>query len=248
MPAACASTTRWAWRGYGCCRTAPARRDGAYLHFPGRRHAAADPAGIGIATRRSCWGRTSARCPRASSSRSATPACSACACCGSSARYDHGLHRADRLGPWRGVDDQHARPAHRGRLVERAGHGVAAPARLSGRRGRVARGSERHRDRHLLWSAMLASGAAQGDPPPPDAPGPAVDAAIRHVGLAACAMTIVPLEDALGLVDRAAEPARHARRAPELARGACPAPPPRCWTTRPPPPVSPASRPPGTLT
>ncbi len=31
-------------------------------------------------------------------------------------------------------------------------------------------GGERHRDRHLLWSAMRASGAAQGDPPPPDAP------------------------------------------------------------------------------
>ena len=57
--------------------------------------------------------------------------------------------------------------------------------------------SERHRDRHLLWSAMQASGAAQGEPPPPDQPEEAVNAAIRHVGLAACALTIIPLEDAL---------------------------------------------------
>ncbi len=63
-------------------------------------------------------------------------------------------------------------------------------------------GGERHRDRHLLWAAMRASGAAQGDPPPPDAPAAAVDAAIRHVGLAACELTIVPLEDALGLVEQ----------------------------------------------
>ena len=57
--------------------------------------------------------------------------------------------------------------------------------------------SERHRDRHLLWSAMQASGAAHGDPPSPDAPEQAVNAAIRHVGRAACALTIVPLEDVL---------------------------------------------------
>ncbi len=62
--------------------------------------------------------------------------------------------------------------------------------------------SERHRDRHLLWSAMQASGAAQGDPPPPDQPEPAVDAAIRHVGRAACALTIIPLEDVLALPEQ----------------------------------------------
>ena len=61
---------------------------------------------------------------------------------------------------------------------------------------------ERHRDRHLLWSAMQASGAAQGDPPPPDEPGEFVNAAIRHVGRAACALTIIPLEDALALPEQ----------------------------------------------
>ncbi len=62
--------------------------------------------------------------------------------------------------------------------------------------------SERHRDRHLLWSAMQASGAAVGEPPPPDAPEPAVGTAIRHVGRAACALTIIPLEDVLALPEQ----------------------------------------------
>jgi 4-alpha-glucanotransferase len=58
---------------------------------------------------------------------------------------------------------------------------------------------ERVRDRDLLWSAMQASGAAEGDAPPPDQPDTAVDAAIRHVATATCALTIIPLEDILGL-------------------------------------------------
>ncbi len=61
---------------------------------------------------------------------------------------------------------------------------------------------EREHDRRLLWSAMQASGAAQGDPPPPDQPEEAVAAAIRHVGRAACQLTIIPLEDALGLAEQ----------------------------------------------
>ena len=61
---------------------------------------------------------------------------------------------------------------------------------------------ERHRDRHMLWSAMQASGAAHGEPPPPDQPEVAVGTAIRHVGRAACALTIIPLEDALGLLEQ----------------------------------------------
>ncbi len=62
--------------------------------------------------------------------------------------------------------------------------------------------AERERDRQLLWSAMRASGSATGSPPPPDQPGPAVDAAVQHVGSAACGLAIVPLEDMLGLEDQ----------------------------------------------
>lgn len=61
---------------------------------------------------------------------------------------------------------------------------------------------ERARDRDLLWSAMNASGAAEGNPPAMDDPAPAVDAAIRHVGRAACDFAILPIEDVLGLVDQ----------------------------------------------
>ena len=61
---------------------------------------------------------------------------------------------------------------------------------------------ERHRDRQRLWSAMQASGAAHGDPPPPDQPAEAVNAAIRHVGGAACELTIIPLEDVLALPEQ----------------------------------------------
>lgn len=55
----------------------------------------------------------------------------------------------------------------------------------------------RGRDRALLWQAMQASGAAGRDMPPPEQPVPAVDAAARHVGRAACELVMLPLEDAL---------------------------------------------------
>jgi 4-alpha-glucanotransferase len=61
---------------------------------------------------------------------------------------------------------------------------------------------ERARDRSMLWSSMRASHAAHGDLPPEDHPGPAVDAAIRHVGSAACEFAILPVEDALGLLEQ----------------------------------------------
>ena len=54
----------------------------------------------------------------------------------------------------------------------------------------------------LLWSAMRASGSAHGEPPPADQPDRAVDAAIHHIGTASCEMAILPIEDALGLVEQ----------------------------------------------
>ena len=61
---------------------------------------------------------------------------------------------------------------------------------------------ERSRDRQMLWSALRASGAATSDPPPVSEPAASVDAAIRHVGFAGCALTIIPVEDALGLTEQ----------------------------------------------
>ena len=49
---------------------------------------------------------------------------------------------------------------------------------------------------------MLDSGAAHGEPPPPNAPAAVVDAAIRHVGTAPAALIVLPVEDALGALDQ----------------------------------------------
>ncbi|HYZ34253.1 MAG TPA: 4-alpha-glucanotransferase, partial [Crenalkalicoccus sp.] len=57
-------------------------------------------------------------------------------------------------------------------------------------------------DRAALWTAMLESGAATGDQPPPEDPAPVVDAAPAHLGGAACALAILPVEDALGLSEQ----------------------------------------------
>ena len=68
--------------------------------------------------------------------------------------------------------------------------------------GREREHEERKRDREMLWSAMRASGSAQGEAPPADEPAPAVDAAVQHVASAACALAIIPMEDLLGLADQ----------------------------------------------
>jgi 4-alpha-glucanotransferase len=62
--------------------------------------------------------------------------------------------------------------------------------------------AQREVDRGLLWRAMLESGAATGDQPPPEDPAPAVEAAPAHLGLAACALAILPVEDALGQAEQ----------------------------------------------
>ena len=62
--------------------------------------------------------------------------------------------------------------------------------------------AERARDRALLWAAMLQSGAAHGDAPAPGNSGPVVDAAIAHVGGSACELVMVPVEDALALIEQ----------------------------------------------
>ena len=61
---------------------------------------------------------------------------------------------------------------------------------------------ERTRDRGLLWAAFRESGAAQEEPPAPEHPMPAVDAAVRHMGTAACDLVMLPVEDALGSVEQ----------------------------------------------
>jgi len=62
--------------------------------------------------------------------------------------------------------------------------------------------AQRAEQRGALWGAMLESGAATADPPPADQPDAAVDAAIAHLGTAGSALAILPIEDALGLVEQ----------------------------------------------
>ncbi len=76
--------------------------------------------------------------------------------------------------------------------------------------------AQRDADRRALWSAFMASGAATEPPPPPQDGAAAAYAAATHLGRAGCTLALLPVEDALSL-PRAAEPARHHRRAPELA-------------------------------
>ncbi len=56
---------------------------------------------------------------------------------------------------------------------------------------------DRQRDRAALWQAMCDSGAATGEPPPPDEGARAADAACAHVAGAACTLALLPLEDIL---------------------------------------------------
>ena len=60
--------------------------------------------------------------------------------------------------------------------------------------------AERAEDKRALWSAFEHSGAARG--PAPTEAGPVVDAAVRHLGTAACDLVILPMEDALGLAEQ----------------------------------------------
>ena len=61
---------------------------------------------------------------------------------------------------------------------------------------------DRERDRSMIWSAMVASGAAQGTAPASERTEAAVNAATRHVAGSSCALAMLPIEDALGLVEQ----------------------------------------------
>ena len=58
---------------------------------------------------------------------------------------------------------------------------------------------ERGEDRIRLWDAMCASGAAEGPMPAEEEGAEVATAAARHVASAACALALLPLEDALAL-------------------------------------------------
>jgi 4-alpha-glucanotransferase len=62
--------------------------------------------------------------------------------------------------------------------------------------------AERERDKSDIWDSFRAAGVAQGDPPPPGDVASFADAACQHVGRSACELVMLPVEDALALVEQ----------------------------------------------
>jgi len=61
---------------------------------------------------------------------------------------------------------------------------------------------QRPQERDALWQAFTEAGAAQGAVPSPDEPDSVVDAAIEFVAQAPGPLTIVPLEDIMGVIEQ----------------------------------------------
>jgi 4-alpha-glucanotransferase len=62
--------------------------------------------------------------------------------------------------------------------------------------------TERANDKNLIWQAFIHSGATPNDSPLPEDPQKFADAACVHVGRSACELVMLPIEDALGLVEQ----------------------------------------------
>jgi 4-alpha-glucanotransferase len=62
--------------------------------------------------------------------------------------------------------------------------------------------AQRPQERTTLWRAFTEAGAANGAPPPIDDPDPVVDAAVDFVAQAPGPLTIVPLEDIMGIPEQ----------------------------------------------
>ncbi len=61
---------------------------------------------------------------------------------------------------------------------------------------------ERARERAELWQSFRDSGAAEPDAPPPEDAGKFATAACAHVANAACQLALLPIEDALALIEQ----------------------------------------------
>ena len=73
---------------------------------------------------------------------------------------------------------------------------------LFGQDGIAPERAAREADRARLWAAFRQSGAATGEPPAAAAHDAVADAAVLHTGLSASRLFMLPLEDALGLVEQ----------------------------------------------
>jgi 4-alpha-glucanotransferase len=61
---------------------------------------------------------------------------------------------------------------------------------------------ERAQARELIWQAFQQSGAAEGERPADDDSNSFADAACVHLGRSACEMVMLPVEDAMGLIEQ----------------------------------------------
>lgn len=61
---------------------------------------------------------------------------------------------------------------------------------------------QRQSDRRRLWRAFVAAGTAEGAPPPPEDPAPAVDAALGFAASSPAPLMLAPMEDLLGLTEQ----------------------------------------------
>jgi 4-alpha-glucanotransferase len=88
------------------------------------------------------------------------------------------------VGWWRGAD-----------IETRAAIGILGQPAERARRARK-------KERAALWRAFRSAGAASGAQPPPQDTKPAVDGALSFIARTPAPLALVPLEDALGLVEQ----------------------------------------------
>ena len=86
-----------------------------------------------------------------------------------------------------------------------AGHDIEMRGRIPGFASEdeiAAERAARTESRHFLWGALRHAGAASGDEPPPEATDAVTDAAARYVAMTPSALAMLPLEEALGVLDQ----------------------------------------------
>ncbi len=86
-----------------------------------------------------------------------------------------------------------------------AGHDIETRARTPGLTSESEIETERGlrvESRHFLWGALRHAGTADGDEPSPEATSGVVDAAARYVAMTPCRLALLPLEEALGVLEQ----------------------------------------------
>ena len=86
-----------------------------------------------------------------------------------------------------------------------AEHDIEARAASQGFANEAEIAAERHlraESRHFLWGALRHAEVATGDEPAPAVTDQVVDAATRYIAATPCGLAVLPLEDALGLVNQ----------------------------------------------